>query len=91
MAIDWKRVREAHNLAESGPPEWPTGVRPITLTGLTLLGIGPDNRLHWDGQPIELARKVSLTWWQTTLAAMTAFGAILSAIAAILPYMGIKV
>jgi hypothetical protein len=55
--------------------EWPTGVRPISLQGLTLFGIGPDDRLYWDGHAIKVERTVSLNWWQNLLAVMTAFGA----------------
>lgn len=83
MAIDWQRVRNSRYVAEGGPPEWPTGVRPITMSGLTLLGIGPDSRLYFDGQQLEVSRAVSLNWWQTMLATMTAAGTLMGGIAAV--------
>jgi hypothetical protein len=61
-------------------------VRPISLKGLALFGIGPDNRLYWDGQFIKIERTISLNWWQNLLAAMTAFGAAAGGVAALLTY-----
>jgi hypothetical protein len=60
------------------------------MSGLTLLGIGPGNRLYWDGQPIEISRRVSLSWWQTLLATITALGALAGGAAALLPFLGFK-
>jgi len=76
--------------AEPGAPGWPDGVHPISMEGLSLLGIGPGNRLYWDGQPIEISRRVSLSWWQTVLATTTALGALAGGVAALLPFFGLK-
>jgi hypothetical protein len=34
---------------------WPPGVRPVTLESFDLLGVDKDNRLYWDGKPVESA------------------------------------
>ena len=52
------------------------------------MGVGDDGALYWDGKPVEVAKRLSLTTWQrigavlTVLAALTAAGAsVASAIA----------
>jgi hypothetical protein len=67
--IDWKRVRNHRWADTSGPPEWPTGVRPISMEGASLLGIDPNNRLYWDGEPLVIERQITLTRTQMFLAA----------------------
>src|ERR1700750_1608781 len=44
MPIDYAKIRKDKWAPEGGPPDWPNGVRPISMDGLTLIGIGPDNR-----------------------------------------------
>jgi hypothetical protein len=86
MPQDWEQLRKGKYADDQPPMEWPTGVRPISLKGLALFGIGPDNRLYWDGQFIKIERTISLNWWQNLLAAMTAFGAAAGGVAALLTY-----
>jgi hypothetical protein len=45
MATDWTEIRKNAYSTEKGPPEWPSGARPISMGGVGLFGIGPDNRL----------------------------------------------
>jgi hypothetical protein len=59
---------------------WPPGVTPIAVGDLKRLGIGPDNQLYWDGQPVEIRRKLALTWPQSILAALAAVATILSGV-----------
>jgi hypothetical protein len=41
------------------PPEWPPGVRPVSMEGVSLLGIDPaTNRLYWDGKQVVLRERV---------------------------------
>jgi hypothetical protein len=42
---------------------WPPGVRTISLDEVDLLGVDRNNRLYWDGRPVEVSRR--LTGWQT--------------------------
>jgi hypothetical protein len=89
MAVDWDRIRREATTNVPPPAHWPPGVKPLSFDGGDLLGVGPDNTLYWDGQRLEVARTVSLSWWQTTFAAMTALGTFLAGIAVILPLFGI--
>jgi hypothetical protein len=87
---DYDHIRKHAAVTTPGPPTWPTGVRSITVDGLTLLGIGPDNRLYFDGQQLEVSRTVRLSWWQQILATMTAVGTFAAGMAALLPLLGWK-
>lgn len=88
--MDWAKIREVSQTLEEGAPDWPAGVRPISMDGLSLLGIGPDNRLYWDGRQIKVSRTVSLTGYQTLLATLTALGALAGGVAALLPFLGFR-
>jgi hypothetical protein len=89
MPKDWEQLRKNKFAAADKPPiDWPTGVHPISMEGLALFGIGPDNRLYWDGQSIKIERTVSLSWWQGFLAALAAFGTATSGVVALLTYLG---
>ena len=47
--MDWAQIR-ATKMAPESPPEWPGGVKAISLNGLTLFGIHEKTgRLYWDG------------------------------------------
>lgn len=64
------------------PPHWPDGVRPISLEGLVLVGVGDDGRLYWDGIPVEVARTFTLSWWQRVAAFLVSLSAVIAAAAA---------
>ena len=59
MTQDWQAIR-AHRFApDAPPPEWPHGVRPISLTGTCLLGIDErTGRLYWDGHELATVRRL---------------------------------
>lgn len=61
-------------------PGWPPGVRVISIDEMDRLGIGPDNMLYWDGREIHVEKRLTLEWWQTGLATITAFAALAVAI-----------
>lgn len=46
-------------------------------------GISDDGNLYWDGKPIEVCKTFGLKWWQLLLAIMTAVGALLSGVVAL--------
>lgn len=74
-AEDWARYR-SHPFADvNTPADWPSDVKPISIDGAILLGIGPGNKLYFDGKELEFRRTLKLEWWQTLLAAIAAFGA----------------
>ena len=61
---------------------WPPGVGSITWNDIGRLGVGPDNRLYWDGRPVVVERRLvlSLPQPQKIWAAVFAFAALLAAI-----------
>ena len=75
------RQHAAQSLNDA-PAHWPTGVRPISLDGLVLVGVGDDGRLYWDGLPVEVAKTFTLSWWQRLGAVAVSIAAIVAAIAA---------
>ena len=89
MPSDWTHLRDTKFAPEPPPPDWPAGVRPISLNGLSLFGIGLDNRLYWDGRLVELRRTVHLNWWQGFLATIGAFGAFATGVVNVLHYFGV--
>jgi hypothetical protein len=60
------------------------------LEGTSLIGIGPDHRLYWDGQLVAISRKVTLSGYQVILATVTAVGAFLGGLAALLRVFGLS-
>jgi hypothetical protein len=42
---------------EADTSHWPDGVHPISFGEIDRLGVGPDNRLHWDGRQVETRSK----------------------------------
>jgi hypothetical protein len=69
--------------ANSGPkPQWPPGVRSISVDGLSHIGVGNDGSLYWDGKPIEVRKTLNLSWWQRAGAIAVAISAVVGAGAA---------
>jgi hypothetical protein len=72
----WEAIRIARWSDLTAPPSWPTGVRPISMKGLGLLGIDErTGKLYWDGA--EVATAVGLKKFERGLAIvaiMIAFG-----------------
>ena len=61
---------------------WPRGVRPISMDGVGMLGVGDDGSLYWEGKPIEVRRSFALSWWQRVGAIVVAGSAVIGAGAA---------
>ncbi|AZO00114.1 hypothetical protein EJ066_24965 [Mesorhizobium sp. M9A.F.Ca.ET.002.03.1.2] len=58
--IDWNQVRKFRHVTESSPPEWPAGVKAISLEGVTLLGIHQSTgELYWDGQAVVTEKRLA--------------------------------
>jgi hypothetical protein len=78
--LDWEKIRSGALSRAAPPPEWPKGVRPITLNGMALFGLDKDLALYWDGKLVEIKKTVSLNRWQNFLANVAAFSALAVAI-----------
>ena len=64
MAGTWQEIRAARYSTVAPPPEWPAGVRPISIDGVTLFGINHEtNKLYWDGRVIVVRSRFDLTGW----------------------------
>ena len=56
--------------------QWPTGVAPITWNDIGRLGVGPDARLHSDGEPVVVERRLVPSLPQKIWAAVFASAAL---------------
>ena len=77
--IDWERIRR-NAWAKGSAPEWPKGVKAISMEGLTLFGLDERYRLYWDGRPVEVRRALSLALWERRAAMITVAAAVIAAI-----------
>jgi hypothetical protein len=59
------------------PPSWPDGVVPIRVADLKKIGIDKNRQLFWDGQKIEIRRRLDLTRPQKLIALIVTAAAIL--------------
>jgi hypothetical protein len=76
MAKTWDEIRAVRYSTMSPPPEWPSGVRPISIDGVTLFGIDPaTNKLYWDGREIVVRDRLRLGGRENFLAILVATGA----------------
>ena len=86
-SIDWDHIRRSAFASTNTPSHWPSDVRPISMEGLTLLGIDRGNNLYWDG---ELIRTSIPTKWK--VAALVWFVlAALSFVATVFLIFGISI
>ena len=75
MAQEWDDIRTHRYSTMAPPPEWPAGVRPISIEGVTLIGIDPaTNKLFWDGKEVVVRDRVRLGSLERILAVFVALG-----------------
>lgn len=79
QTVDWDQLRKAMAARGSGPKEWPSHVRPISLTGVNFLGLDDNGQLYWDGKLIKTEVRLSIL--QNVGVAITVLSAIVAAIA----------
>ena len=76
MAKTWDEIRGVRYSPLTPPPEWPSNVRPISMEGVSLLGIDPaTNKLYWDGKEIVVRDRLRLGGWANFLAILVTIGA----------------
>jgi hypothetical protein len=78
MARTWHEIRGVRYSPMTPPADWPDGVRPISIEGVSLLGIDPaTNQLYWDGKQVVLRdRVVTLGGVERFLVALAAVGTV---------------
>jgi hypothetical protein len=60
-AKTWDDIRALRYSLNDPPPNWPSGVRPISQDGAALFGIDPaSNKLYWDGKEVILRDRIRL-------------------------------
>jgi len=75
MAKTWQEIRAVRYSPMTPPPEWPDGVRPISIEGVSLFGINPEtNKLYWDGKEVVVRDRVRLGNLERILAVFVAIG-----------------
>jgi len=87
--LDWNLIRRFRFADASTPPEWPQGVRAISLEGLQLLGLDNEGRLFWDGKQLQTVTRLGL--FERALAALVAIGTLSMAIFDVLRFFGFGV
>lgn len=71
---EWADLRARKYSKVAPPPDWPEGVRPISVEGVGLFGIDTDGQLYWDGKRVETVSRLSLTRRQRIVAGAAALG-----------------
>jgi len=72
--MDWAEKHKEW-ISQERHPGWPEGVRTISISGLDFLGVHErTGSLYWDGQPIEIKRRLDLRWYELLLAVLAAVG-----------------
>ena len=61
---------------------WPANVWNIGMDRLDYLGVDDKGQLYWNGQPLEVRRPLSLSFWQRIGAVAIAVSAVVGALAA---------
>lgn len=56
---DWDQIRK-HKFAPDKPPaDWPTGVQPISIDGVSLFGVHQTTgEVYWDGHRLETTTRL---------------------------------
>lgn len=78
--IDWENKRRIGRSAVPGAPGWPTGVHPIPIEGMALMGVDEQGMLYWDGKPVEVRRRLELSrgerWFAVGVGLFTILGGV---------------
>ena len=68
------------NPSDANTANWPDGVTKISYGNIGRLGVGKDDKLYWDGKPVQLEQRLTLSalqrFWAIVLATATFFAAL---------------
>ncbi|MFL9964718.1 hypothetical protein PQR02_27375 [Paraburkholderia sediminicola] len=74
MTPDWKGMRQ-NMYSPHRPPEWPDGVRGISMEGTAFVGVHTaTGELYWDGKKVVIQKPVTLGTLERCLVAAAAVG-----------------
>ena len=87
--MNWEKIKETKWSDATPPKDWPPGITPISMNGLTLLGISQtDGRLFWDGKEIVVqTRLLKLRGFELFLLIVAAVGTLMQGIATFVPWL----
>lgn len=72
MTMDWSSARK-FMFSDECPPEWPEGVRGISMEGVGFLGVHSETgELYWDGRKVMVQRPITLGTFERVLASLAA-------------------
>lgn len=81
---DWNHIRSVRFSDGPTPPDWPKDVRPISMPGVSLLGVNEsDGRLYWDGREVVLRSRVRLGGIELFWLALASVSTFVGAVAAV--------
>lgn len=83
---EWDQIRREKFSPGEVPENWPPGIKAISSSGLSLLGIGTDGALYWDG--VKLQTETKLGKVERLLATTVAISSIVLAAIEVLRFMG---
>lgn len=73
---EWEFTRRLA-FSEIRPPEWPEGVRAISIRGMGLLGVhDKTGELYWDGKQVAIRPPVRLGTFERWAAALATLGTV---------------
>jgi hypothetical protein len=86
QGADWYRQRPGEGeweftrriaFSEIRPPDWPEGVRAISMRGMGLLGVhDKSGELYWDGKQVAIRPPVRLGTFERWAAALATMGTV---------------
>lgn len=66
------------------PAHWPAGVKPLSYRVFQMMGVNEVTKeLYWDGKPVEVRRRLDLTWRERVFAVAVGLFTILGSIGAV--------
>jgi len=76
MDFDWDHARK-FMFSDERPPDWPAGVRGISMKGVGFLGVHEETgELYWDGHKVVVQRPITLGGFERVLASCAAISAV---------------
>lgn len=79
-SVDWEHKRRIGRSTVLDAPGWTTGVHPISIEGMALMGVDEQGMLYWDGKPVEVRRRLDLSrgerWFGVAVGLSTTLGGV---------------
>ncbi|WP_250482093.1 hypothetical protein [Caballeronia sp. NCTM5] len=74
MSTDWQALRK-NMYSSDHPPEWPEGVRAISIDGTMFIGVHAETgEMYWDGRKVVTQKPITLGLVERFLVGLAAVG-----------------